>query len=125
MGKPLTPEESKQFGEDIREAFYQWHLANYKAKGKLDLTTLELMKNDIKRARTLQGFTLFLTELFNEFPDIKDSFGWRYKLKDYWEDFRFLLMAEVCISKSEFYARRKDIKRLEQALNDPSTNASF
>ena len=22
----LTPEESKQFGEDIREAFYQWHL---------------------------------------------------------------------------------------------------
>lgn len=126
MGKQyLTPEESKQFGDDIREAFYQWHLTNYKAKGKLDLVTLELIKRNIKRTRTLKSFSLFFAELLNEFPQIKDSFGWRQRLGEHWEQYRFLLMAEVCISKSVFYAKLNDIKRLEQALNNPSTNASY
>jgi hypothetical protein len=114
MNENLTQEQSVQFSQSIRNAIFNWRYTEYKEARKrgnqpnFDKTITQI-KSAIRRARTLKSFRELFIDI-SELWGIEDSADWRHQMSHYWQEYRYLLMAEICISDrayKEFSKKKK------------------
>ncbi len=117
MNKCLTPEQCKQFGESVRIAICEWRYSKYKDSTSRGYDSpfgnyIEQVKSAVKRARTLKTFkALFVDQCELWEVDGAKVKEWKDYMSMYWEDYRYLLMAELCIHESEFWTHSKKKKQ--------------